>query len=161
MLNIISCAYWPSAFPFWKNDYSGLLPIFNCFFFKWCVVILAFYFKWRINFPKEDIHIALATHQACSAYQLIHSSQQTYKQVGIAITLNIWHYRKVENFVKVEELICEHRASLSWVWAPNHCPEWGLPWFSVPNMKSFYRSGANSDWSTHQPMTQIALFSLH
>ena len=28
MLNIFSCACWPSAFPLWKNVYSVLLPIF-------------------------------------------------------------------------------------------------------------------------------------
>ena len=27
MLSIFSCAYWPSAHHFWKNVYSGLLPI--------------------------------------------------------------------------------------------------------------------------------------
>ena len=28
MLNIFSCAYWPSACPLWRNAYSGLLRIF-------------------------------------------------------------------------------------------------------------------------------------
>ena len=28
ILSIFSCACWPSAFPLWKNVYSGLLPMF-------------------------------------------------------------------------------------------------------------------------------------
>ena len=33
MLSIFSCACWPSVCLFWKNVYSGLLPIFKRFFF--------------------------------------------------------------------------------------------------------------------------------
>ena len=36
MLNIFSCACWPSVCPLWRNVYSGVLPIFwvGCLF--WC-----------------------------------------------------------------------------------------------------------------------------
>ena len=56
MFSIFSCACWPSAFPLWKNVYSGLLLIFNwvlCFFDVELYVL--FQFPLTVNSPLNQI----------------------------------------------------------------------------------------------------------
>ena len=64
MLSIFSFACWPSAFPLWKNVYSGFLAIFNwavCFF-DVCVCIYIYiyiYICWILN-PYQSYHLKIS-----------------------------------------------------------------------------------------------------
>ena len=44
VLSIFSCSHCPSAFPLWKNVYSGLLSILKSEFFG-CCVVYSFFFQ--------------------------------------------------------------------------------------------------------------------
>ena len=59
VLSIFSCTHCPSAFPLWKNVYSGLLSILKSEFFRCCVVYSFFFFS------------------ACSNYSIIYAQHIT------------------------------------------------------------------------------------
>ena len=59
MLNIFSCAFWPSVCLLWRNVYLSLLPIFwlGCLFF-WYWVVWAVFIFWILT-PRQLHHVQI------------------------------------------------------------------------------------------------------
>ena len=82
VLNIFSCAYWPSIYLLWKNVYLGLLPpaffvtVFLFFFFfnveLFDLLPQSFcYLSFTLNIPQIDFPYILAMVYSCIQWEMI------------------------------------------------------------------------------------------